>query len=280
MNPSSSQPPRHISHAGGVVRLLQLTDCHLLETPGGRLLGMDTDHSLAAVVRDVQGAEIQPDLLVVTGDLADDGSAAAYARLREACRPLCRHQFWLPGNHDDRAAMQALPDGETLLATELRIGAWQILMLDSQIPGEIGGHLGPDQLALLETGLEAAAAEGLYTLVCLHHPPLPIGCAWLDEQRVIDAEPLFSILERFPGARALSWGHIHQEVDRWRGDLRLLASPSTCVQFAPGSEDFRADDKPPGYRWLHLHPDGQLETEVRRVWGEKFHVNLNQRGYL
>jgi len=62
--------------------------------------------------------------------------------------------------------------------------------------------------------------------------------------------------------------------------VRLLASPSTCVQFAPGSESFKVDDQPPGYRWLTLHTDGRIETGVSRVRETKFIVDLDSGGYL
>ncbi len=240
---------------------------------------MDTDHSLAAVVAQVEKDGRQPDLVLVTGDLADEGAPEAYARLWERVVALCPNQFWLPGNHDDRGAMVAVAD-ESLLPFTIEAGAWQIVMLDSQIPGEIGGRLGPEQLQALERVLALAAEAGRYSLVCLHHHPIEIGCAWLDEQRVEDAEALFAILKRYPGAKALLWGHIHQSIDRYREGLQLLATPSTCVQFAPGSEDFAADPQPPGYRWLNLHPDGRIETGVERVRGVHFDLNLKQRGYL
>lgn len=269
-----------LPHEGPELRILQLTDCHLSERPGGRLLGLDTDHSLRAVLDQVRRDGREPHLLLATGDLADDGSPAAYERLHAHLAGLCPRQYWLPGNHDDRGAMEALAGEGQLLPFELRAGNWQILLLDSQIPGEIGGELGKEELDHLRDALDAAAAAGLHSLVCLHHQPLPIGCAWLDEQRVRDGETLFGLLAAYSGVKALLWGHIHQEVDRRRGGLRLLAAPSTCVQFAPGSEDFRADDLPPGYRWLVLHPDGRLETEVSRVRGVKFEIDLRQRGYL
>jgi Icc protein len=76
------------------------------------------------------------------------------------------------------------------------------------------------------------------------------------------------------------WGHVHQEIDWQRNGVRLLASPSTCVQFAAGSEKFRACDKPPGYRWLELHGDGRIGTGVSRVWDTHFEVELDSGGYL
>jgi len=61
------------------------------------------------------------------------------------------------------------------------------------------------------------------------------------------------------------WGHIHAEFSARRGDVRLLATPATCVQFKPGTAAPQVDELPPGYRWFELHPDGRLETGVERV---------------
>ena len=37
-----------------------------------------------------------------------------------------------------------------------------------------------------------------------------------------------------------------------------------CFQFVPGRDDFAIDERPPGYRWLHLYPVGRIDTRV--VW--------------
>jgi Icc protein len=92
-------------------------------------------------------------------------------------------------------------------------------------------------------------------------------------------DALFAVLERFPQTRALLWGHVHQEFDQQRGGLRLMASPSTCIQFAPNSEDFGLDSLPPGYRWLRLLEDGQIETGVSRIDPSLFEVDLSGAGY-
>ncbi|MOA49871.1 3',5'-cyclic adenosine monophosphate phosphodiesterase CpdA [compost metagenome] len=87
------------------------------------------------------------------------------------------------------------------------------------------------------------------------------------------------MIERFPQVKAMLWGHIHQEFDQLREQVRLLASPSTCVQFAPGSEEFQVDRSAPGYRWLRLHADGLLETGVSRVTGIDFEIDYSVKGY-
>lgn len=263
---------------GDRVRIAQITDTHLEESRGGTLLGLDTDFSLGHVLRLLENGESRPDLILATGDLANHGSRAAYARIRGRFDALGVPWVWLPGNHDDCAHMsETLSDGAAMTRC-VRIGAWRILMLDSTIPGEVGGRLGDSELQLLARMLEAGDQSP--TLVCLHHQPVEIGCAWLDEQMVEDAPALFGVLAPHPQVRALLWGHVHQEFDQQRGALRLLATPSTCVQFAPGSEGFRVDELAPGMRWLDLCADGRIVTRVERVQGVAFPIERDSAGYL
>lgn len=277
---SSRHNTHFVDSPGDVVRIVQLTDTHLCQSQGGTLLGMDTDHSLQAVINLVQQERAGVDLLLGTGDLSDRGAREAYERLESYFEQFPCDSFWLPGNHDDRGAMEAAANSATRLCKEIRVSRWQILMLDSQVPGEVGGELGEAELALLEDALRAARDQGLYSLVCLHHPPVTIGCEWLDEQMVADAAAFFDVLDRYPGVRGVLWGHVHQQIDRQRNGVSLMGSPSTCVQFAPGSKGFRADDLPPGYRWLDLHGDGRIETAVSRVRNVDFKVELDSGGYL
>lgn len=275
----AGHPSVTVTPAGDTVRLVQLTDTHLCREAGGTLLDMDTDHSLNVVIERVRRERDGVDVLLGTGDLADGGAPEAYARLRTYFDDLHPHNFWLPGNHDDRAAMEAVVGAGRLPGT-VRAGDWLLVLLDSQVPGAVGGELGTRECAHLRTSLELAARAGLHALVCLHHQPVAIGCGWLDEQMVADAAEFFAVLDDFDCVRAVLWGHVHQEIDRQRNGVRLLASPSTCVQFAPGCENFKADDRPPGYRWLDLAPDGGVSTGVSRVLDVAFEVDLESGGYL
>ncbi|MGB0288688.1 metallophosphoesterase, partial [Aequoribacter sp.] len=216
-----------------------------------------------------------------TGDLSDQGALNAYFRLRDYTRSVCQHQFWLLGNHDHAETLRkATDDNKDLIRNDIRVGAWQIVMLNSQIPGQVGGRLGPRQLALLEEALQAGADAGLNTLVCLHHQPEPVGSAWIDSQAVLDADEMFAVIEQYPNAKAVLWGHVHQEVDYLRKSVRMLATPSTCIQFARHSDDFKVDDLPPGFRHLQLLPDGSINTQVYRVTDRSFTVDLGSSGYL
>ncbi|MCB1698963.1 MAG: metallophosphoesterase, partial [Halioglobus sp.] len=72
-----------LEHTGGTVRVVQLTDTHLCHSRGGKLLGVDTDRSLQAVIDLVKSERPAVDLLLATGDLSDQGAPDAYVRLQE-----------------------------------------------------------------------------------------------------------------------------------------------------------------------------------------------------
>lgn len=263
--------------ADSSVLLVQLSDSHLLAETGGRLLGMDTQDSLQRVIERVREEQPQIDLVLATGDLSQDGSEASYARFREMTSVIPAPTRWLAGNHDEAPAMQAACVGTNLLEPVVDVGNWRIILLDSSIAGAVPGFLGDRQLALLERALSEAPER--HHLVCLHHHPVPIGSRWMDPIGLRNPDALFAVLSRFEQVRGMLWGHIHQEFDQCRNNIRLLASPSTCVQFAPGSEEFQVDTTAPGYRWLRLFADGRLDTGVSRVTGIDFEVDYSVKGY-
>ena len=128
----------------------------------------------------------------------------------------------------------------------------------------------------------SAQADADYVIACLHHQPIPIGCDWLDEQRLADSDRLLSLLSRESRMLAVLWGHVHQAfngLDARLPGVQLLSAPSTCVQFAPNSEGFKLDQVAPGYRWLDLHPNGHIETAVSRLDGIDLAVDYASKGY-
>jgi Icc protein len=259
------------------VMLVQLSDSHLFADTHGTLLGMNTRDSLQKVIDLVLAQQPQIDLLVASGDLSQDGSLESYQQFRQLSAQLAAPARWIPGNHDEPMVMERAATQSSLLEPVVDIGNWRITLLDSAVPGSVPGFLADEQLQLLARALSEAPQR--HHLVCFHHHPVSIGCPWMEPIGLRNPEALFAVLDRFPQVRAVLWGHVHQEIDRMRNDVRLLASPSTCIQFAPGSEDFKVDTLAPGYRWLRLLPDGQLETGVERVSGFVFEVDYGSSGY-
>lgn len=247
--------------AESIVHLVQITDCHVTASAEVPFLGVDPLANLVAVLDDVRAGPV-PDAVLATGDLAAGGAEAEYRRLKPLLVGLGAPVFVIPGNHDDPAVMQRQLAGGAIRAQSLwAAGRWRILFLDSTVPGQDAGRLGPDRLADLDRVLAAHTTRPV--LVVLHHNPVPTGSG-ADGCPLEDGIGLLNVLDRHGHVRGVLWGHIHCVFDAMRRGVRLMGSPSSAVQLstAPGTVAWL--EPAPGYRRLALHPDGRIETEV--VW--------------
>ena len=257
-------------------RVIQISDTHLMRDAGGKLVGIDTDRSLAAVCRLIQQA--QPiDALLLTGDLAGDEADQAYHRLATMLAPLGAPSFWLPGNHD--AQWSAEHPLKRHFRRRVALASWDILMLNTQQPGEVAGLLTNQELSALAQAVESAQKTGRALLVATHHPLAAVGCEWLDDQGVRNGSEALALLAPLGAQAVVISGHVHQDSLQTHAGVKCLTTPSTCVQFAPASDQFRVDELAPGCRLLELYEDGSWHTQVLRVSDEAFAVDLSSRGY-
>jgi Icc protein len=247
------------------LKVLQISDTHLHAAADGRMRGMTTYATFLSVLEQAKSdRRWAPDLIIATGDVVQDESRAGYERFRATLEPLGIPVISIPGNHDDPKLMsEILASGGFQLGGEVRRGPWSLVLLSTFLAGEDAGGLGPARLAGLRQSLAANANQ--HVLVAMHHHPLPMGSAWLDGVALRDAAAFWEIIDANRQVRAVVCGHVHQASDRERNGVRMLSTPSTCAQFLPASPFFALDERPPGLRWLELHPDGRIDTEVAWV---------------
>lgn len=261
-----------------VARILHITDFHFLAEQGQTLLGVETELSFAAVVERANQPPWRPDLALLTGDLVQDPCVSSYQRLKQRLTALDVHCYCLPGNHDDpRLMSELLPSENVHVSPQILLDKWQIICLDSTISGKPNGRLSDEQLRLLEISLTEHSDR--YALIALHHHPIPSGSLWMDTMVLENADEFLTITQKYPHARVVVFGHVHQAMDEVYGRLRLLASPSTCFQFKPLSPDFAVDRAPPGYRWIELYADGTIDTGVERLAEMPAGLEFTSKGY-
>lgn len=244
------------------MNVLHLTDTHLFADDGGTLHGVDTDASLRAIVSQISARGPAPDAVIVSGDISHDESRGGYRRLRDILRTFDAPTVCLPGNHDNLELMRDELDAGLSVLSPIDISQWRIVPIDSQVPGDVHGLIGPDRLARMEAALNSTP-ETPTVLVC-HHPPVPCGSKWLDDSALQDSGALLHSVAKMPQVKALLCGHIHQPLDVDMGGFRVLATPATCRQFAVESHGFALSDAAPGWRWLRLGK-GTMHTDVERL---------------
>lgn len=246
-----------------VLRVLHLTDTHILAEPLQTLYGVDTHARTAALLDHVRRTAGVPDMALLSGDCVDAPSPAAYARLKTLLdEHLAAPCLMLPGNHDAPALLKAMFP-QSAVPHVVR-GNWLFVLLDSTRSGSPSGALADAELARLDATL--AAYPGRHALIALHHPPLPVGSLWMDGMGLAEdsAARLLKILGRSGNARVVLCGHAHQEHEWTLDGLHVFLTPSSVIQFSPGCDAFMLDSLPPGCRWLEFHPDGGFDSRV--IW--------------
>lgn len=253
--------------AGDPFLLLQLSDTHLGAEWDG---APDPEECLARVVAAVGELPQRPDALLVSGDLADDGGATSYARVRELLAPLGLEPHVIPGNHDVRGPLReafGLPgSGEEPASHVAELGPLRLVCLDSTIPGGEGGALDEGRLGWLEEVL--AADREAPTVIALHHPPLLTAMPAFERigLAAADREALAGIVARHPQVLRLVAGHVHRPIVAELAGRAVVTVPSTYMQSAPDfvGTGIKMTPDPPGFA-IHALRYGALATHIQTI---------------
>lgn len=251
--------------------IAQMSDLHLT---GSTCPSAQKFVQLLSLVKDSQ-----PDLLLLTGDLVNDGDSNTYdwlfAQLTKTQIPfLC-----LAGNHDvsiehgkglpfaQRSLTPIKADKRLLdkhrLTITLTNDSWQLLLLNSAISGQIGGRISDDGLAWLTQCLKTPCP----TLIALHHHPLTVGSAWIDAYRLENSAVLWQQLNHYPNVKALLCGHVHQAHTLNAPTLHpcyVYTCPAISRQFMPHQDKFMLDNQPSGLRFIELNKQGIFRSQIKR----------------
>lgn len=213
------------------VLVAQISDLHI-KAPGALAYGrVDTAKALERCVAALNALDPAPDLVVISGDLADTPTTEEYDHLRRLLQPLKLPYATVPGNHNSRELMRtAFPNAPYALASgpldqRIEVGNLDLLLLDSSVHGKPHGELGEPTLQWLETTL--AASPERPALLVLHHPPFVAGIWHMDRQNLQNADRLAAIVRRHSRVHAIACGHVH------RATLTMFAGRPCTICPAP-----------------------------------------------
>ncbi|MEW8284918.1 MAG: 3',5'-cyclic-AMP phosphodiesterase [Candidatus Thiodiazotropha endolucinida] len=273
-----NQPPNFKQFPAESLNLLQLTDSHLYADPSRSLLGINTLETFDQVLAQALQETGNPDFILATGDLVHDASDTGYKRLLGRLQLTEIPTYCLPGNHDIPGKMKQILNLDNVhCIPSVQTKGWSLIFLDSTIAKSDGGRIDESQLELLRVLLRAHPDK--HTMICMHHHPVPVGSRWMDTMVLENPDAFFKLIDANPQVQAVLCGHIHQAFDTEYRGVRLMGSPSTCVQFIPRVDDFAIDAIPPGYRWLSLQPDGTIRTGLNSLPKIPSGLDLASMGY-
>ena len=252
------------SDAVNVMRIAHISDLHISAT--GKTFGVaPMAENLAKVVAHING--LNPDLVLVTGDIANNAERAETGRAADILAKLDAPFFLTPGNHDDRNILKTAFSQAVIPTTESKhlsyavdVGHMRIISLDSSDPDAPNGRICPARAAWLDAQLLLSSKP---TLIFMHHPPMKCAVEETDRPALEGADLMGDVVERHPQIQRILCGHIHLMVQAtWRG-CHVCSAPSMGMRLNWTPNQLTTSRfllSPPAYLWHMLNEDGAFIT--------------------
>lgn len=260
--------------------IAQLSDPHVVPE-GARYHGLvDSNGMFRGAIAQLNALRPAPDVVVISGDLVDGGTAEEYRLVRQLLGAIQQPLLILPGNHDERGAFREAFGDLPLLAKAGPLhfvadgyGPLRVVGLDVTVPGFHHGDFDAAAEAWLEPVL--AKEPERPTLIVMHPPPFESGIGFLDPYRCFGGERLAALVSGYPAVEAVLCGHVHRLMQVRFGGTVAMTAPSTASAIALKLEPGAAPAsllEPPGlllHHWregeglvTHLVPIGDFGPEM------------------
>lgn len=217
--------------------IAHLSDPHIC--PEGELYQglVDSNAMFVAALAQVAALDPPADVVLITGDLIDDGSPTTYAHAKQLLSAIKQPLLLIPGNHDEREAFRKafahlgyLPADGPLHFVAGQYGAVRIVALDITLAALHHGDFDEAAAAWLEQTL--ACEPQRPTLVMMHQPPFASGIPYIDLYACHNGPRLAEVLSRHPQVERVVCGHIHRFMQLRFGGTLLCTAPSTTTAIA------------------------------------------------
>ena len=214
--------------------LLHLSDTHILP-PGELLYGsIDSAAHLGLIVEQIQRMRPAPDVVVVTGDLADRGDLISYQHFLDIVSPLQMPVFVAPGNHDKPDIMQqafantnCYPVDNDTFQFAIEDFPFRLLVLNSRAEGtELPGY-DDARLSWLNDQLNVSNKP---VVIAMHHPPMTTGIELIDMGGTDWCGGIKNVLAKHAHVKLLICGHCHVDLCGRIGTVPVYMAPSTSHQ--------------------------------------------------
>jgi 3',5'-cyclic-AMP phosphodiesterase len=254
------------------MRFIHITDTHIGPTPEHRVLTQLALTTLEALVDRINALPFEPDFILHTGDIVDDGSGAAYALARPVLQKLKRPIYYVLGNHDLPVPMRTVLLGEPASADRydynVDLDGTQLVVIDTRGPIDPAGTLTADQLQNLR---DLCTPDGPPLIIALHHQPVKLDVGWLDngwDQKHMMIDNSAAFLEAIAPARqrirGVFFGHVHRGCHVLHRGILFSSPPSACaeIQAWPTSNyPVPSPEEQPGFNIVTITDD---ETTIRQ----------------
>lgn len=214
--------------------LIQITDTHIL--PPGEILydEVDTTLHLAETVQQINRMRPLPDVVMITGDLVEQGDKGGYQHFLELIKPLKMPTYVVPGNHDNPQVMTEVfagtsyfPTSDSTFQYAVEDMPFRILALNSRSDGTELPEFDEHRLSWLKRELGQSDKP---TLIALHHPPMITGIELIDMGGSEWFQGIKSAVAEANHVKLVICGHCHTDMSGRMGPVPVYMAPATAHQ--------------------------------------------------
>ncbi len=251
--------------------IAQLTDTHVLDPAAAEeppwVHIVDCNDRLRQAVALLIEETVQPDVVLLTGDLVDTPADGSMAILAELLSPIEAPILAVPGNHDDRSYFRQAFDqpytSDDHLGWAVDLGPLVMIGVDTLDPPLPGGRFDEQRRVWLEATLADAADKPV--AIAMHHPPFLTGIDMMDAMGLIGLEDFADTISRYPNVTRIFSGHMHRPITSIvagaTASVGLATVHAVQLDLAPDA-DLGVADEPAGYQ-LHRFVGGSWVTHTR-----------------
>jgi Icc protein len=259
------------------MRIAHISDFHLPTKPGQLVNGVLPDANLIEAVAVLKRQVPKPDLIILGGDLLEEGQKGNYEAIAELFRDVQVPLHTVVGNHDDLKALKK----SSLVEKGKSYGGYgsfdqgdlHFVLLNSAGTGKSHGNIEEEQLLWLSQDLWANHDRPV--LIFMHHHPIDSGVPWLDKMKLENAGSFWGILPPYSkNILGVFFAHMHIQISTVVRGILLASPPAVCFQYAGNSEASKAELSPeqPGFNLIDVN---NWQLRVRTV---RFAPPSSERG--
>lgn len=233
------------------MKLVQLSDLHF----GSSFFVPEWAHKVVELIR-----KEEPEILVVAGDLTENGFEQEYAEAAFFLKGLSVPKLIVPGNHDVRNGGDGLfeevfgPRFRTLKTNGLIV-----VGVDSSEPDVDDGHVGRENYQWIKEQLQGKKDE--ITVLVMHHHLIPIPATGRERHIPVDAGDVLKLVADLELTFVLS-GHKHRSWT-WMLEKTCFVTSGTATTSRLKGRSF------PSFNVIECH-DGVFEVfEVNVIDGSR-----------
>ncbi|HUK26950.1 MAG TPA: metallophosphoesterase [Candidatus Acidoferrales bacterium] len=210
---------------------------------------------------------LKPDVLLVTGDLTENGLLAQYQRAEQLLKQFsCRTKIFTSGNHDYRNTGYLLFKEFFPSKPVVRKSGVKITVVSTARPERNDGEAGHRQIIWLQRELKG---EKGFRLVMMHHHLVPVPDTGPNTIPIVDAGDVLRAISK-TGADLVVCGHRHRP---WRWNLNRIPIISAGSFSSERLRGFFSNS----YNIININ-EGRFTASLKIVDGERLSFDAVGKG--